>query len=369
MRSVSDAFLRSLSGTHPIVARATLCTTFQTGVQPTGDRVPIVDGGVMLDGQADIRSSLDIVVNASWPVAQDDPLAPYGQELYVERGIRYDEGNVEYVGLGYHRIETLDQDDPNSNIIRVTAYDRMQAIIEGRLLQPRQFLNGTTFGVVVENLITEIYPDATIEWDDSTDLATLTRSIIVEDDRYGFLNDAITSRGKIWYWDHRGILVIKDVPDESTPVYEVRHGVNGVLVSLNRALSRANTRNAVVASGESSDTQTPVRGVATDDDPNSPTYINGSFGQVPEFFTSQFLETTAQCEAAAEALLRRNAGLTYNVGFGSIVNPALEPYDPVLVKFSHNESYQVHVLDTIDVPFAQGRAQESTTRERRVTLT
>lgn len=369
MRPVSDAFLRSLPGSHSIAARLTLVDGFQTGVQPTGDQFLIIDGNVTMDAQADVRSSLDVVVNANWPIARDDPFAPYGQEVYVERGIKYDEGNVEYVGLGYHRIDTLDQDDPNAPIIRCTAYDRMQAIVEGRLLEPRQFINGTTFGVVVENLIEEIYPSATIEWDDTTDLATLTRSIIVEEDRYAFLNDAITSRGKIWYWDHRGILVIKDVPSTDEPVYEVRHGRHGVLINMSRTLSRQDVINAVVAIGEATDSLTPVRGIAVDDDPTSPTYFYGSFGQVPRFYSSPFLETDDQCIRAARSILSRSLGLTYDVNFGTIVNPALEPYDPVLDKFSHSEAYQVHVLDMISLPLAAEVAMTSQTRTKQVTLT
>lgn len=351
-----------------MVCRATLCDVFQTGTSPIGTPVNIVDGAVTLDGRADVRGTIDITVNENWPIRQNDPLAPYGQELYVERGIRYSDALVEYVGLGYFRIDTLSQEDVTAPVISIKGQDRMAGIVEGRLLEPRQFLNGTTFGVVVENLVTDIYPNATIEWDDSTDLATLTRSIIVEEDRFGFLNDAITSRGKIWYWDHRGVLVIKDIPAQDEPVYEIRNGTLGVLVSLPRTLTREGATNAIVATGEGADTLTPVRGVAIDDDPDSPTYFFGSFGQVPEFYSSSFLETEAQCEAAAQSILERRLGIFYDVSFGTIVNPALEPYDPVLIKAQYNEAQQNFTLDVVEIPLYVDGVMTSQTRTKQVVL-
>lgn len=371
MRPVSAAFLRTISGpSHPIVTRATVCSTFQTGTTPTGVVVPVVDGVVTLDGKADVRSTADITLMTSWPVLTSDPLAPYGNEVYIERGVKYSDDLVEYVGFGYFRIQTTEQAPatPVTSPIRVTAVDRMQPIIEGRLLQPKQFLSGTTFGTIVNTLITDIYPSATIEWDDNTDISTLTRSIIVEEDRYGFLNEAITSRGKIWYWDHRGILVIKDVPPTDVVVFTVTHGKNGNLINMDRSLTRDFTYNAVVAIGEAGDSAAPARGVAVDDDAASPTYFFGPFGKVPQFFSSSFLENNSQCEIAAESILARERGIVYQVSFTSIVNPAQEPYDVIKLKYSHNEAERIHIADVLTIPLVVGGPMDATMREQRVGL-
>lgn len=353
-----------------MLVRATVCETFQTGVSPSGTRVQVIDGSVTLDGRAPVRSTADITLNGirQWPLFQDSLLAPYGNEIYIERGIQYSDDLVEYVGLGYFRIEGPDQSIPVWNPIRVTLVDRMQAIIEGRLLQPVQFETGTTFGVVVETLIWEIYPDATIEWDDGSDLATLTRSIMVEEDRYGFLNDAITSRGKIWYWDHRGILVIKSPPSATDVVYTLTHAANGTLVAMDRTLTRVGAYNAVVATGEGADNLEPVSAVAVDNNPNSPTYFYGRFGKVPQFYTSPFLESIGQCETAARNLLNKDLGLPYSINFGTIANPALEPYDVVKIKYSHYEAPQTHILDTLTIPLTESGALEATSRLQHIVL-
>lgn len=375
MRPVSDAFLRSLKGTHKFVTRATLCPVFQTGVQPVGTRYGIVDGSCTLDGKASVRGSIDITIQGQWPTVNDAALAPYGTELFIERGIEYDPGNVEYVGLGYFRLDTVEGVDTDGYFSHITAYDRMQAIVEGYVTEPQQFFSTQTLASVFDTLIMEIYPDATIEWDDDTDEELLGRDMICEDDRFAFLDDIVTAHSKIWYWDHRGILVITAVPDPMRPVYEVRHGKHGVLVSMNRSLTRTGAYNAVIALGEAPDTRDPVRAIAVDLNPASATYFYGqsettgqTFGKVPKFYSSQALTTELQCQNAADAELSKILGLPYTADFGTIVNPALEPWDPVLVKQSHREAWRIHVLDTVNIPFSHGQPLTATTREQRITI-
>jgi hypothetical protein len=353
-----------------MLTRARVCSSFQTGTNPVGQFITVFDGSVALDGKGDVRSTLDLTVDGTrkWPQHIDSAYAPYGNEIYIERGVELSDALVEYVGLGYHRIETPEQAGISDNPIRITAVDRMQGIIEARLLTPQQFIIGTTLGTVVTTLVQQVYPTATIEWDDATFAVPLVRSLIAEDDRYGFINDLVASRGKIWYWDHRGILVIKDAPPVTSVSFEVHHAAYGTLVDLKRVLTREQTYNAVVASGEAPDTNTPVTSTAIDDDASSPTYFYGRFGQKPFYYTSQFLTTEAQCLTAAEALLHQLVGLSYSISFGTIVNPALEPYDVVRLKFSHNEPPQLHVLDTVDIPLTEGGVLSSNSRERRVTL-
>jgi hypothetical protein len=234
-------------------------------------------------------------------------------------------------------------------------------------LAPRQFPAGLTYGDVVAQLVGEVYPTATIEWDDATDAVFLTRSVLAEDDRYAFLNDLIRAAGKIWYWDHRGILVIRSVPDPTTSVWDVTHGRDGVLVSMSRSLSRDGVYNAVVASGEGGDTETPVRAAVVDANPASPTYYYGRFGPVPKFYSSPFIATVVQAAAAASNELRQNLGLPYNVSFGSVANAALEPYDAVLVRYSDRNAAETHVLRSLTIPLGTA-AMTAQTREQSIVL-
>jgi hypothetical protein len=375
VKPISAGFLRSLSGSHRSLARIRVVTQFQTGTNPTGPFIDTLDGTVTLDASdqqsAAVRSSADVTVDGTkqWPIFAGSLLAPYGNELFIERGIEFSDDTVEYTKLGYFRIQAPDQSGLSYNPIRVTCVDRMQAIIDGKLIAPVQFLPGASVSFIMTTLITDIYPAAVIEFDTPTTAAlAITRSLIADGDRFKFLDDLITSLGKIWYWDYRGVLVVKSPPTPTNISYEVNHGVNGTLVDFSRALTRENTFNAVVASGEAADTGTPVRAVAIDASPSSPTYFFGKFGKVPMFYSNPAIITTQQAQSAALALLNRYIGLPYTINFGTIVNPALEPFDAVRVKYSHQEAQEDHVLSTVTIPLLSANSMTAKTREQRLVL-
>lgn len=370
MRAVSAAFLRTVKSSHSMVARATLCETFQTGTSPEGTEIPIFDGDVRMDGTAQIRATLDLTTdgNRTWPTHSDSLFVPYGNEVYVERGIRYSDEQIEMVGLGYFRIQTAEQEQSPNGPIRLTGRDRMAGIVDGRLVAPQQFLSGASLGFIMETLVTQVYPDATIEWDDATDTAVITRSMICEEDRYAFLDDLVTSRGKIWHWDHRGVLVIRSAPDPDDPVFEVHSGAGGVLLRLSRSLTRERVYNAVVASGTGADTLVPAQATVFDNNPLSPTYYSGRFGPVPRFYTSPFLFSDTQSNDAAEAILRQSLGLPYSIDLTAAANPALEPYDPISVRPGTGQGRETHVLRTLTIPLTAGAPMTGATREQTVVL-
>lgn len=364
MRPVSDDFLSTVRGSHQMVARARVVETFQTGLNPTGTEIPIFDGDVVLDGGADIRGTLDLTTDGQdqWPTLPTSLLAPYGNEVFVERGIRYVNGTTELVALGYFRIYSPEQSEVPNGEIRLECKDRMSGIIEARLFAPTQYVAGTTLGDIFDELVLEVYPDAEIEWDDDSNEAELARSIIAEEERYAFLHDLATAAGKVMFFDHRGVLVIKDPPDGSTSVFEVNGGEDGVLVSMSRQVSREGVFNAVVASGEAPDTEDPVRAVQVDNNPDSPTYFEGRFGKVPRYYSSPFITTVEQCEGAARSILVRSLGLPYNVDFSSVPNPALEPLDPVSIVIP-NGGTETHIIDSLTIPLTSNGALTAKTRE------
>lgn len=369
MRPVTDAFLRTVRGSHTMAARARVCETFQTGVDPDGTVIPILGGDAFFNARSDVRATLDMSTDghSMWPSRADSLLAPYGNEVFVERGIQYGNGTTEWVSLGYHRIESPEQPTPPDGPIHIIARDRMAGIVDGRLLAPVQFSASATYGSVVADLVLDIYPTATIEWD-AGDTTQIGRSLITEEDRYGFLNELVTALGKIWYWDHRGILVIRDQPNTSTAVFDVDSGAGGVLVEMARRLTRERVYNAVVATGEAADTTTPVRAVAVDNNPNSPTYYFGRFGPVPRFFTSPLLVTDAAAATAAATLLRKQLGLPYTVDLTAVPNPALEPWDTIQVRYSDRYAVEKHIIEQIRIPLTATDPMTAATREQTTVL-
>ncbi|MEO3930921.1 DUF5047 domain-containing protein [Micromonosporaceae bacterium B7E4] len=364
MRPVSDAFLRTLRGSHRMVAELRAVAPGQTGVDPAGTVLTLLGGTVSQDATAVSRSRIVATVDGTgmWPTRADDLLAPYGQELFARRGIRYGNGVTEWVSLGYFRIDSPEQDQPADGPITISGRDRMSGIEDGKLTAPIQFPATATLGAVVDQLVTDVYPAAVIDWDDTTDTEQIGRTVIAEEDRYGFLDELIRAVGKTWYWDHRGHLVVRTPPDPTDPVWTVDHGEGGVLVSLARSLSREGVYNGIVAIGEGADTTVPARAVVVDNNPTSPTRWGGPFGKVPRRFSSPFITSNAQASIAAAAELRRTLGLPYNVNFEAVPNPALEADDPIRVRYPGRS--EAHVLERLSIPLTAEDAMAGTTREQ-----
>lgn len=375
MRPVSAKFLETLRGSHLAVFRARVCTTFQTGTNPAGTEIPITGGDVKLSATAEIRSTLNLTTTAAWPTSATDLVTPYGNEIYVERGIAYGNGQREWVGLGYHRIDTPEQEEVPDGEITIDASDRNAGLRDARFLAPQQFGPTLTNGDVADALILEVYPSATIEWDDITvQDAAINRTIIAEDDRLGTLLDLLTALGKIGYWRYDGVFRVETPPAiTGDPAWTIDAGANGVLVQMSRGLTREGVYNAVVATGEGSDTIAPARAVVYNLDPDSPTYYSGPFGPVPRFYSSPFLTTNEQAASAAASILRQQLGLPYQVELSSIANPALEPFDVIAVKYpqtSRNRTLtaETHVIDEATIPLVPNLPVTLQTREQQTQL-
>lgn len=355
MRGVSARFLATLRSSHTAVFRARVCATFQTGNDPDGVEIPIISGDVTSSASAQIRSTLSLTTPYQWPRDAADLLAPYGNEIYVERGIYYGDGAYEWVGLGYYRINNPEQDETPTGPVTVDASDRMAGIVDARFLTPRQFVASQSRGQVVETLIKEVYPSAVIDWDD-TGLrdGALGRTIVAERDRYQTLHDLVTSLGKLGYFNHNGVFVIRSAATVTGDAdWVVDSGRGGVLVRMSRAITREGIYNVVVASGEATDTEPPAWAAVADLAATSPTRYGGPFGPVPRFYTSPFITTVAQARSAASVLLRKSLGLPYQVNLTAIPNPALEPDDVIEVRYPYGPlslRSEKHIIDTITIP-------------------
>lgn len=368
MRPVSEAFNRVIRGSHEIYVRAKVVTEFQTGTSPTGEEIGVEAGDVQLNARGEVRSTVDLTaVGVPWTNKPDGLLVPYGNEVFVERGVVYGNGDREIVSLGYHMVYSAESEDVKSSqpgAVRITAYDRMKKIIDARLTAPRAFYPGHTARQIFESIVYDVYPDGVIEYDFDPDAIAITSLMVCEESRYTFLRDVAAAWAKIIYFDHRGVLRVEAKPDPGSPVFEVNHGANGVLTKLSRSINREGVYNAVCARGESAagDGAT-IQAVAYDNNPLSPTYWRGKFGKVPRFYSSPLLTTRTQCREAAFAILRGSVGVPYQVDFSMVPNPALEPNDPVRVLAP--DRTEIHVIDGITIPLdAQAGDMSAATREQ-----
>lgn len=366
----SRSILQALTaGSHQIAIEARVVTTYQDGDDPDGTEIPVLTGGVVLDGTADIYGTLTLTTDGDgmWPQRASDLLSPFGNEIFVRRGV-YADSTIVWVPLGYYRIQDPDQPDAPDGPITITGLDRMAGLIDARLLAPRQYAATQTVRFVFDDLVREIYPDATILFDDTMiEFSALGRAVASEDSRYEMLREIADAYGKIMYWDTSGVLRVESAPDPAEPVWNFMAGRrDGVLLGVSRALSRDGVYNAVVASGEGTAGDIPpVRGVAFDDNPASPTYFFGRFNQVPRFYTSPLIVSTVQAVDAARAMLSRNLGFPYNVAFTISPNPAVRPFDPVKIMLRDGEVND-HVVEAITIPLDAAIAMTGRTRQKTI---
>lgn len=360
-----------LTGSHTVHYEARLLTEFQTGIDPTGTDLDLINGDVQLNGTASVRGTADLQVPgvkyqegpSAFPRGKDTLLNPLtGNEIFVRYGIELSADEPFWTPLGYYRITDVDQDGSSDSPIKLMCHDRMATIVESELLEPRVYVANTTVAAVFDDLVLEIYPDAVIVFDDGSGFATLGRQLVIEKNRYAGLYELATSLGKIMYWDREGILRIVSLPDEDEIVWEVKAGPAGVLVGANRSVSRDGTFNAWVVTGEGGDAQNPARGVAVDANPTSLTFFeNSRFGKIPFFFSTPAVTTGVQAAAAARSGLARTLGAAYSIDFAAIVNPALEPWQAVRVTYKDGNR-DIHVIESLTIPLNMGTAMSAITR-------
>ncbi len=374
MFPVSAAFLEAVRGSHKVVSRARIVTNGFIGTSPSESRdLKIVSGAVTLDATADVRGTADLEVAEKWPNANTiEDIVPYGTEVQITRGIVFGSGSVQRVPLGIYMITNTEQSDVSGGPVRITLSDRMYRIVEGKLEIPRVFPVTATVGDVMLALVQQIYPNQVPEWDDETTVTgknkTIDRAgIVVEEDRFDYLNNMVQALGKIWYFDYRGQLVVRTPPASFTPVYTVDAGEKGVLVGATRSLNREGIFNIVRALGEGLG-GVPVYGIAEDDDPASVTYVGGQFGRVPKFISSPYITNAAQAVAAARAELNLRKGFPYSVDFSMVPNPALEPLDgvtlvyPIDLETQPHQRFEEHVLEQLVIGLGTDTAMMCNTK-------
>jgi hypothetical protein len=334
VRPVSDAFLRTVRTSHAITLQAKVLTSYQEGVSPTGTDIVIEGGDVTLDATAQVRGTLNLLTDGNgWdPRPGRHILQPYGNEIWIARGVNVG-GSFEIVSQGYYRMQEVNQDTAPDGQLTITGSDRMQGIIDAQLPVPVTFAATATAADVFATLAGQVYPSVTIDFDWAASSDVLGSAQVTTEDRYGFLSDLATSRGKVMYFDYQGHLAVRDRPDPGVAVWDVNAGAGGVLITASRTLTRDNVCNAVIVTADGADTSAPPLAVAYDGNPGSPTYYYGTFGKVPEFWSSPLVTTAAQAQAAAALILARAVGLPVQADFSAVPNPALEPLDVVSVTY------------------------------------
>ncbi|MBA3583414.1 MAG: DUF5047 domain-containing protein [Gemmatimonadetes bacterium] len=370
MRPASSRFLTALAAPHVLAVEVAISS-------PAGPvTVPLIDGTVTLDQRAATRGRCELTLQQDEgngleliPTSSASLLAPYGAEATVSRGVLFPDGTSELVSLGVFRLEVTDtEDDPSGQSIRVSGQDRSSIVIDARFEEPYQVAAGTNYTTAIGGVLAAGYPGIVTDLP-ATSLTTPNLVAQEGDDRWSFAQSMAKAMGHELYFDGDGVCVMVPTSTLSSgsAVTTIAEGQGGVLLRLGSRWSREGTYNRVIAVGENTGEGPPVRGVATDENPLSPTYYYGPFGRVPRFYASPFVTTDVQAQDAAAAILAGELGTTQQLEFGSVVNPALEPGDVARVTRARSGVDEDHIIDSLTIPLTPAGTMTGSTRATQVT--
>ncbi|MET9126903.1 DUF5047 domain-containing protein [Streptomyces sp. NPDC004528] len=350
MYAVTTAFLTALATSHTMVARV---DAYYAGA-PTLPNLPFTDGAVTVDRGSKTRRSLSLTIADPryLPWAATDPLAVYGQQLVVSRGIRYANGAEEVVPLGTFRINEP-TGDVRTGPVTLTGTSMECAIIDDKFQVPTSTRGYGGCVDAITALVRQTLPDSII-----VNLTAGTRNptcaVATWDanaDRWDAVTQIAAAMQAEIYVDAQNRFVITDLPDvvNGTVAWDIAEGEGGTLLSESRTMSRTAVCNAVVASGENSAAgSAPVSAISKDTSLTSPTRWGGPYGKVTKSISSALWTTVGACQAAADYALFDAIAPNIQTSIASLPNPALEGND-IIRAISVGRKYR-YLVQSVTVP-------------------
>lgn len=370
MEDSSSRFAESIVGTHRAISRVQLIPAGlvpQFGPAPTGGmELPLLDGDVAMNSTSDIKATL----SATIPGDYWDQVAPFGAELFCERGVDFGDGTRELIGIGYYRIGKVSQDRSPYGPIQIDADDRSAAFAQIRIIYPYQIPVATTHRQLFTTLVNGstdltaatiatygMYPGKpmTILWDRAgydPDATTISTGAVVDDSVADFLSKIVAEKGAVIRFRATGEMSIeRRDPDLTAPAdFTLREGRTGTLIQASRSITRDGVINMVRATGSDPAHQTGYR-LAYITDPNSPLRWNGPFGPSVRYYASPVLVDSAGADAAAETILGHSTGLPTEQSLWAIPDPRVRPLD-VCQTIVGNLAPVSQVVDEVTIPLA-----------------
>jgi hypothetical protein len=354
-------FRQTVVGSHLATSRATLLSTLQFGASPTGEMLPLLAGNVRMSASTDVKATATITV----PGDYWDLVAPYGAEVFLERGVGFGDGTSELIPLGYYRIDKRAQESRPFGPIVLDLSDRIAQMQQCRAVYPWQvpaatthrqvvaaLINGAADGVGTYGMYGPDAPDIPVDWSLAgydPDATTVGNDVAFDDSAYDFLAKLVGAKGATLRFNEDGGLAVVALEPaaDALAVYTIYEGVNGTLVKASRSDDRTGVYNMVRAEGSDPAFPTGYR-LARITEATNRLRWNGPFGPAVRYYASPVLKTADAATEAAETTLAKSTGLPTESSLFTVPNPALRPLDKVnSVVGGVQES---HIIDEVTIP-------------------
>lgn len=371
MLPVSDKFLAEVRRSHRIVSYVDV-------YGPNGDyfRLNATDGTVNVDRTAATRRRCTATCvdrdGTVTPTGPDSVLTPYGTILKFYRGVIFSDGSgQEVVPLGVFHLAKASVKDQvgGSPGISLEGYDFSRTVSRAKFTDVYNIAAGTNLVDAIKGIIIRSFPD--MEFDAMATTITTPAAVVLDTntDPWEACNTLATSMGCEVFFDATGRCVIAppvDIDHLAAPDFNFIEGPGCTMLDLSVDYTDDPGYNGVVLTGASAgDDSAPVRSIAWDNEPTSPTYHLGPYGEVPQFVTDQNITTQEDADAAAASLLASLLGFSSQLSLTAVVNPALDANDVVEVKRQRSGINARYAVDAVSIPLHSSGTSSLTVRNKR----
>lgn len=279
----------------------------------------------------------------------------------------------EEVPLGVFVMTEVNLEDAGQGAtMEIIGVDRSIRIQKSLWVDPYQIAASANLGTAISLVLSDRWSEVETDFQDTSQTVPATvlglQSGGSGKDPWADVLKLAQAGGFDLFFDNEGIAVLTAVPDpsEQSPVEVYTEGEEAMVLQVNRRLSTDQTFNGVVVTGEGTNVRPPVRAVAFDEDPSSPTYRYGAFGERPTFISSPVVTSAAEAGVVAVAELAKLKGAEENVDWSQIADPSLDAGDVIEVQNTGTRLSRVMVLDKVRVPLQASGAMQATARTVRV---
>lgn len=257
-------------------------------------------------------------------------------------------------------------------LLTISGRQRCVLISENPWTAPYEISAGITYPEAIEAILV----DRAVGWtpvvraDVGTEV-TPAGIVLGGDDRSDPWADAqklAEADGMELFEDATGAFVLRRIPDpkNGTPVWTFDESEeSSMLPDESRRVSSAEMHNGVIVRGSAPWLLFPVQGIAWDDDPQSPTYYQGPFGRKPKQVDDAQVASEEHANETAAALLPDVLGVTEEVPFHALPNPALDQGDIVRLVSSALKVDDVALIESLRVTSDPSASFDGTIRRQR----
>lgn len=298
------------------------------------------------------------------PKNSSDALAPFGNEISLYASLDIG-GAVEWVPVGVFGIQSAVSAWAGGAVtVAVSGKDRATRVAGDDLTDYLQIDAGTLLTDAITTLVSDALPAGQLY-----NFTPLTTTISAQtyapgDDRWDAAVALATNAGCLLEFDPAGVLTLRAIPDVSTaaPAFRFAPGDNSVMVTVQNSYDRTDAANVILVTAQGTGIDTPLTALARDTNPDSPTYVDGSFGKVVKSISTSVPTTQDDTQTFADSQLKLYAGVTQQAEMTCLSLFHLGVWDVIQARASKVALDGRYAIDQISLGLGIGDKMSITTR-------